>query len=583
MVRPFCLSAPILPFSASCYTALTEALDRRWGDGMTTNAPAAKKPASKFTVVAASASGTAFEWYDFFLFVPLAADIARMFFAGLDETSAYIFALGAFAVGFAFRPLGALIFGRIGDRIGRKATFLATMSLMGLSTFAIGLLPTYAQIGIAAPVMFILLRVLQGLALGGEWGGAAIYMVEHVDKRQRGVTGSWLGGSAAFGLAGALLAVLVARALTGDNFDTWGWRLPFLFSLALLAISMWIRLKLHESPAFQKLKDEGTRSEKPYAESFGQWKNLKTVLIALFAIMIAQGAVWYAVFFYTSTFMERTLKAPAPVVNLVMLGAVAASVPAYLFFGWLSDKIGRKVVMLSGMALFLVAAFPGFHMLAESANPALAAASRNTPVVVVADPADCRFQFDPVGKTQFRSSCDIAKSSLAAAGVSYANQAAPAGAKAKVMIGSDAVESVDGAGLDTKALTALKAQFAKDLKAGLVKAGYPAAADPAGAHPVRIFLILLVFVISACALYGPQAAALVELFPTRIRYTALSLPYHIGTGWVGGFLPTTAFAIVAATGDIYAGLWYPVIFTGIALVVAFFFLPETRGRELDEI
>ena len=547
------------------------------------NGTKAAKPASNFTVVAASASGTAFEWYDFFLFVPLANDIAKMFFAGLDETSAYIFALGAFAVGFAFRPIGALIFGRIGDRIGRKATFLATMSLMGLSTFAIGLLPSYAAIGIAAPVMFIVLRVLQGLALGGEWGGAAIYMVEHVHKSKRGITGSWLGGSAAFGLAGALLAVLIARTLTGDQFDTWGWRLPFLFSLALLAISMWIRLKLHESPAFQKLKDEGTRSERPYAESFGQWKNLKTVLIALFAIMIAQGAVWYAVFFYASTFMERTLKAPGPMVNLVMLGAVAASVPLYLFFGWLSDKIGRKVTMMFGMGLFLVATFPGFHMMADAANPAMAQASRVTPVVVVADPADCSFQFDPVGKTQFRSSCDIAKSSLAAAGVSYANKAAPAGTPAKITVGTDEIPSVNGAGLDTKALAALKTEFGATLKAGLTKAGYPAAADPAAADPMRLFLIMLVFVTGACALYGPQAAALVELFPTRIRYTALSLPYHIGTGWVGGFLPTTAFAIVAATGDVYAGLWYPFIFTAIAIVTAFFFLPETRGRDLDAI
>jgi MFS family permease len=546
------------------------------------DAQAPQKPASMLTVVSASAAGTAFEWYDFFLFVPLASVIARVFFAGLDETSAYIFALGAFAVGFAFRPLGALIFGRIGDRIGRKATFLATMSLMGVATFAIGLLPSYDTIGIAAPVLFIVLRILQGLALGGEWGGAAIYIVEHVEKKKRGLMSSWLGGSAAFGLGGAFLAVLAARAATGENFDAWGWRLPFLFSLALLAISMWIRLRLHESPMFEKLKTEGTRSEQPLTESFTKWVNLKTVLIALFAIMIAQGAVWYTVFFYASTFMERTLKAAPTTVNTVMLVAVAASVPLYIFFGWLSDRIGRKTVMMAGMGLFLVATFPGFHMLTQMTNPALAEASRTSQVRVVADPADCSFQFDPVGKTQFISSCDIAKSSLAAAGVSYTNESAPAGTAAHIMIGDARVDSVNGAGLDAKALTELKAGFTATLKGALTAAGYPASAAPEAISTGKLIAVLLVFVTAACALYGPQAAALVELFPTRIRYTAMSLPYHIGTGWVGGFLPTTAFAIVAATGDIYAGLWYPFIFTLIAFVTAFFFLPETKDRSLEE-
>jgi MFS family permease len=543
----------------------------------------ADKPASMVTVVAASSAGTAFEWYDFFLFVPLASIMAKTFFAGLDPTSAYIFALGAFAVGFAFRPIGALIFGRIGDRIGRKATFLATMTLMGVSTFAIGLLPSFETAGIIAPLLFVLLRVLQGLALGGEWGGAAIYIVEHVDSDKRGVSSSWLGGSAAFGLGGALLAVLLARLAVGEEaFNAWGWRLPFLFSLALLGISMWIRLKLHESPMFQKLKDEGTRSERPLYDSFAKWSSLKTVLIALFAIMVAQGAVWYTVFFYSSTFMERTLKVDPAMVNWIMLAIVALSVPAYVFFGWLSDRIGRKVVMVGGMALFAVLTFPGFHMLTDLANPALAQASRAAQVVVVADPADCRFQFDPVGKTQFRSSCDIAKSSLAAAGVSYANEAAPAGTKAVIRIGDRGLESVDGAGLDAAALATAKADFAKALNADLAEAGYPASADPAGTEPVKIVLLLLGFVIAACALYGPQAAALVELFPTKIRYTAMSLPYHIGTGWVGGFLPTTAFAIVAATGDIYAGLWYPFVFTVIAIVTALLFLPETNGKSLEE-
>jgi MFS family permease len=543
----------------------------------------AGKRTSMTTVVAASAAGTAFEWYDFFLFVPLATIMSKTFFAGLDDSTAFIFALGAFAVGFAFRPIGALIFGRIGDRIGRKATFLATMSLMGLSTFAIGLLPSYATAGLVAPVLFLLLRILQGLALGGEWGGAAIYIVEHVDSDKRGRTAAWLGGSAAFGLGGALLMVLIARTLVGEaNFNAWGWRLPFLFSLALLAISMWIRLKLHESPAFQKLKDEGTRSEHPFRESFTQWKNLKTVLIALFAILIAQGSVWYAVFFYASTFIEKTVKVAPATVNWVMLVVVAASVPMYIGFGRLSDKIGRKPVMIGGMALFCVALFPGFHALTKAGSPALAEASRTAPVIVTADPADCSFQFDPVGKALFRSSCDIAKSSLAAAGVSYSNEAAPAGSPAVIKVGADGVEAPRGEALAPADLAKLKAGFTKELGAVLTKAGYPAKADPATTNVPLLLVWLLVFAVSACALYGPQAAALVELFPTKIRYTAMSLPYHIGTGWVGGFLPATVFAIVAATGDIYAGLWYPFAFTLTAIVVALLFLPETNGKPLDE-
>jgi MFS family permease len=544
--------------------------------------PAGKR-ASMTTVVAASAAGTTFEWYDFFLFVPLATIMSKTFFAGLDDATAFIFALGAFAVGFAFRPIGALIFGRIGDRIGRKATFLATMSLMGLSTFAIGLLPSYATAGIIAPILFITLRILQGLALGGEWGGAAIYIVEHVHADKRGLTSSWLGASAAFGLAGALLMVLLVRTAVGEEaFNAWGWRLPFLFSAALLAISMWIRLKLHESPMFQKLKEEGTRSDHPLRESFGSWANLKTVLIALFAIMIAQGAVWYTVFFYASAFLEKTVKVEPATVNWVMLVIVAISVPLYVFFGWLSDRLGRKIVMVGGMALFCIALFPGFHMLTQAGNPALAEAGRAAPVTVTADPADCSFQFDPVGKAQFRTSCDIAKSSLAAAGVSYNNAAGPAGSPATITVGETTVQAPRGDALDPKSLATLKAGFAKSLGAALTGAGYPAKADAATVSPTALLLWLLVFTLGATALYGPQAAALVELFPTRIRYTALSLPYHIGTGWVGGFLPATVFAIVAATGNIYAGLWYPFGFTLLAIVVALIWLPETHKRALDE-
>lgn len=546
-----------------------------------TTTAGAKKPASMTTVVAASAAGTAFEWYDFFLFVPLAAIMSKVFFSGLPETTAYIFALGAFAVGFAFRPIGALIFGRVGDRIGRKATFLVTMILMGVATFCIGLIPTYEQIGIAAPLLFVFLRVLQGLALGGEWGGAAIYIVEHVEPHKRGVSSSWLGCSAAFGLAGAIIVVLIIRAIIGQEaLAAWGWRIPFLLSAVLLGISIWIRLKLHESPVFAKMRDEGTRSEKPYVESFLHWPNLKKVLLAFFGIMIAQGAVWFGVFFYASTFMEIIKVAPATK-DAVLLSLVAASVPLYVAFGALSDRIGRKPVMLFGMVLYLVAVFPAFHMVTRAGNPQLAEAVRTAPVTVVADPADCSVQFDPVGKSQFSTSCDIAKSLLSQAGVSYASAHGPAGSVAQVRVGSATVESARGDGLDRPGLTALKGEVSGRLKAALASAGYPQVADPQQTNPFALFAIILVLVVAATALYGPQAAALVEMFPARVRYTALSFPYHLGTGWVGGLLPAAAVAIVTTTGNIYSGLWYPFFFTAVAAVVFAIFFRETKGGSLD--
>lgn len=537
---------------------------------------------SMVTVVAASAAGTAFEWYDFFLYAPLAAIMSKIFFSGLDDTTAFIFALGAFAVGFAFRPIGALIFGRIGDRIGRKATFLVTMALMGLSTFAIGLLPTYAQVGVASPLMFVGLRVLQGLALGGEWGGAAIYIVEHVAPNRRGVSSSWLGGSAAFGLCGALLAVLAARTLTGEAaFAAWGWRIPFLFSAVLLGISIWIRLKLHESPVFAQMKAEGQRSERPYAESFLHWPNLKTVILSLFAVMIAQGAVWYAVFFYGQTFLEQTVKVAPATTNNILLWLTLLSVPFYIGFGALSDRIGRKPVMLFGIVLMTLVYFPAFHQLMKAGNPALNEAQERAPVTVIADPADCSVQFDPIGKSQFKTSCDIAKSTLTRAGVSYRNEAAPAGTLAAIRIGQAVTPSLDASRLTGAALAAAKKQAQDRITAALRAAGYPEKADPARVDVVQIFLVLCVLMIGATALYGPQAAALVEMFPARVRYTALSLPYHIGTGWVGGFLPATAFAIVTATGDVYAGLWYPFVFTLVAVICMALFFRETRGRDLS--
>jgi len=546
------------------------------------------KPPSITTVIVASAAGTAFEWYDFFVFGALTPVIARNFFSALDATAGLLAALALFGAGFFFRPIGALIFGRLGDRVGRKAAFLITVTMMGGATFAIGLLPTYAQVGPFAPILLILMRIIQGTALGGEYGGAAIYVAEHAPPDRRGAYTSWVQSSAAFGLVGALGAILLARTMMGearftDGGWTGGWRIPFLLSAALLAISIWIRLKLTESPAFAALKARGGQSKAPYAEAFGQWKNLKVVLIALVAIMCAQGAAWYTLFFYAEqVFLERFLKV-APVTGTQLLIAITiASQPLYVVFGWLSDKVGRKWVMWAGMSLALVAFFPGFRALTHLANPALEAASARTPVVVIADPARCSLQFDIVGKASFATSCDIAKSALSNAGISYANQAAPAGALARVSIGGRIVESREASGLSAAAIKAAAEDVKGRLAAALAAAGYPAKADPTRLNFWGLFGVLMIFVVACTALFGPISSTLVELFPTRIRYTAMSLPYHIGTGWVGGFVPVTAFAIVTATGNIYAGLWYPVIFTGLSVLTLPLLLKETRGRPLDE-
>jgi MFS family permease len=534
------------------------------------------------TVIAASSAGTAFEWYDFFIFGALTQVLAKTFFAGVSDTVAFIFALAIFGAGFAIRPLGALVFGRIGDRKGRKGAFLFTIVLMGGATFAVGFLPTYAQAGIIAPILLIIARCLQGFALGGEYGGAAIYVAEHAPASARGRMTGWIQASAAFGLFGALGVILITRTIVGEEaFVAWGWRIPFMVSAILVGISVWMRVKLSESPTFQKMHEEGSHSKAPYAEAFGQWPNLKLVLIALFAVMSAQGAVWYTGFFYTQIFLEKFLKVEPATVNMLMIAATVASAPLYILFGWLSDKIGRKPVMLAGMVLALVAFFPGFHLLMQTANPDLARASKQTPIVVVADPATCSLQFDPVGKAVFSTACDIAKSTLANAGVSYDTEVAPKGTVAYVKIGEVSVASADGKDLDKAALKTIKTEVETRIKAALEAAGYPAKADPAKVNIAGVFGILMVFVIAATALFGPIASCLVELFPTRIRYTAMSLPYHIGTGWIGGFLPFTAFAIVASTGNIYSGLWYPVVFTAISVICTLVLLPETRGRSLD--
>lgn len=543
------------------------------------------KGASLRTVVAASAAGTTFEWYDFFVFGSLTGVIQKTFFSGLPETAGIAAALALFGAGFAFRPIGALVFGRIGDRVGRKGAFLVTVLLMGGATVAIGCLPTYAQAGMLSPALLVLMRILQGFALGGEYGGAAIYVAEHAPPGARGRSTGWVQTSAAFGLFAALLVILAARLVLGawygpTAFDAWGWRIPFLMSAGLLVVSIFMRLRLSESPAFAAMKAEGAGSNAPYAEAFGRWSNLKVVLLALTGIMFAQGAVWYTAFFYVQTFLEKFLKVEPAVINTLLMEITAVSAVLYVVFGWLSDKVGRKPVMLFGMILMLAAYFPGFHMLAATLNPALAEAQARAPVVVTADPADCSLQFDPVGKANFLSACDIAKSTLANAGVSYSNQAAPAGQVATVHVGDAAIASADARGLPKAQAKALKASVEARLKAGLKDAGYPAKADPARMNLLGALGVLLVFTVAATALFGPIAACLVELFPTRIRYTAMSLPYHIGTGWVGGFVPFTAFAIVASVGNIYSGLWYPFAFTAISVVVSLFLLPETKNRPI---
>lgn len=545
-------------------------------------APVAVKPASMRTVVAASAAGTAFEWYDFFIFGSLAQVIGKNFFAQLGPTAALAAALALFGVGFAFRPLGALIFGRVGDRLGRKAAFFICVSMMGLGTFCIGLLPTSAQIGPAAPALLIALRIIQGTALGGQYGGAAIYVAEHAPPQRRGYLTGWVQTSASFGLIAALTAIYLTRSATGEAvFAAYGWRIPFFASAGLVAISVWMRLKLTESPAFQRMKAAGEATRAPFAEAFGHWPNLKLVLIAFVALMSAQGAYWYTVFFYAGVFMEKFLKVEGGLADMLVMAAAVVSAPLYVFFAWLSDKVGRKPVMWFGMALGLVTLFPGFMMLSAAANPALAQAERRTPVTVAADPADCSWQFDITGKAKFVSSCDIAKAALANAGVGYSNMPAPAGRIATVRIGPSVIPSVDGRKLSGPALKAANARVSRAIAAALAKAGYPARSDPAHRNIALMLAVFVVFAIAATALYGPMAASLAELFPARVRYTALSLPYHLGTGWIGGFQPVVSFSIVVATGDIYAGLWYPAVFTALSVVACLVFMPETRGRSLE--
>ena len=545
--------------------------------------PHHEKPWGMARVIIASSAGTTFEWYDFFIFGSLAPVISKVFFAGLDPTPALIAALALFAAGFAFRPLGALIFGIVGDRLGRKGAFLITVTMMGTATFLIGFLPSYAQAGTLGPWLLILLRILQGIALGGEYGGAAIYVAEHAPNDKRGASTGWIQSSASFGLLAALLVILATRTSIGeDAFAAWGWRVPFLVSAALLAISVWMRAKLAESPHFAKLQTAGEVSKAPLREAFGEWTNLKRVLIAFFGIACAQGAVWYFTFFYLQVFLEKSLGLPGATKDLLLIVMTVVSAPLYVYFGWLSDRIGRKPVMVGGMALALILYFPGSHWIAEAANPALAAAQRATPVIVETNPATCSVQFDPVGTAKFVSACDIAKSTLVAKGISFTTRASADG-QTRVMAGSQVAPIAGGEGLAGKDLKALKTKTGEAIGGTLKAAGYPAAAKPDQAGMSVLILVLLGFVVAATALYGPQASALVEMFPTRVRYTAMSLPYHVGTGWVGGFLPVTSFALVAVTGNIFTGLWYAVVFTAISVIVSLLFLKETRGKPLEDV
>ncbi len=532
-------------------------------------------------VIFASSLGTVFEWYDFYLYGSLAAIIAKQFFSGLDAGSAFIFALLAFAAGFIVRPFGALVFGRLGDMIGRKYTFLVTILIMGLSTFIVGVLPSYASIGTAAPVILIALRMLQGLALGGEYGGAATYVAEHAPHGKRGAYTSWIQTTATLGLFLSLLVILGTRTMMGEAaFADWGWRIPFLVSILLLGVSVYIRLSMNESPAFLKMKSEGKTSKAPLSESFGQWRNLKIVILALVGLTAGQAVVWYSGQFYALFFLTQALKVDAAAANIYVAISLLIGTPFFIVFGALSDKIGRKPIIMAGCLLAVVTYMPVFQALTKAANPALAAAQEKNKVVITADPNECSFQFNPTGTAKFTSSCDIAKQVLAGASVSYENAVAPAGTVATIKIGETAIPSYNSKGMSADDAKKKDAEFKKLVADDLKAAGYPAKADMSKVDTVMVVAILTYLVILVTMVYGPIAAMLVELFPTRIRYTSMSLPYHIGNGWFGGLLPTTAFAIVAQTGNMYNGLWYPIIIAGITFVIGTLFVKETKDVDI---
>ncbi|MCA1323909.1 MFS transporter [Herbaspirillum sp. alder98] len=533
-------------------------------------------------VIFASSLGTVFEWYDFYLYGSLAAIIAKQFFAGTDPTTGFIFALLAFAAGFIVRPFGALVFGRLGDLVGRKYTFLVTILIMGASTFIVGILPNYNSIGITAPIILIILRILQGLALGGEYGGAATYVAEHAPEGRRGAFTAWIQTTATMGLFLSLLVILGVRTAVGEAaFADWGWRIPFLVSILLLAISVWIRMSMNESPAFIKMKSEGKISKAPLTEAFGRWKNLKLVILALVGLTAGQAVVWYTGQFYALFFLTQSLKVDGPTANILIAAALLLATPFFLVFGSLSDRIGRKPIILGGCLIAALTYFPIFSALTHYANPALEAAQQKAPVIVTADPKTCKFQFNPTGTSKFTSSCDVAKAKLAAASVNYQNAVGEPGSVATVKIGDKVITSFEATGLSKEAAAEKDKAFSKELLDDIKAAGYPSKADPDQINKPMVLLLLFILVIYVTMVYGPIAAALVEMFPTRIRYTSMSMPYHIGNGWFGGLLPTTSFALVAYQGDIYYGLWYPIIIALVTVVIGALFVKETVHNDIN--
>ncbi len=539
-------------------------------------------------VIFASSLGTVFEWYDFYLYGWTAAQIGRAFYSAFDANTQFIFALLTFSAGFLVRPLGALVFGRVGDLVGRKYTFLVTITIMGLSTFLVGLTPGYQTIGWLAPVILIALRLLQGLALGGEYGGAATYVAEHAPNGRRGFYTSWIQTTATIGLFLSLLVVYLVRnsmspEAFGDASLSGGWRYPYLISILLLGISIWIRMQLSESPMFQKMKDEGTRSRAPLTESFANWQNGKYVLIALFGLTAGQAVIWYGGQFYARIFLVNTLKVPANSADVALIIALTIATVGFLFFGWLSDKIGRKPIILAGCLLGAVTYHYAFSLLTSAANPALEKALASAPVTVTADPADCHVLFDPVGGRVFTSSCDVARNALIASSVNFKMENGAPGSLAKVTVGGKTFDSVNGNAVDAKTFATQRAAFTGAVTAAVGEAGYPVkGADPAAINTPMLIAVLTYLAILVTMVYGPIAAALVELFPTRIRYTSMSLPYHIGNGWFGGLLPPIAVALVAATGNIYAGLWYPIAIAAMTFVVGLIFVPETKDVDITK-
>ncbi|RTL51644.1 MAG: MFS transporter [Bradyrhizobiaceae bacterium] len=546
----------------------------------TDNVPHQGLTREEFKIISASCVGTVIEWYDFILFGAIAPVIGKQFFASTNPTTGLIFALLAFSAAFIIRPFGAIVFGRIGDLIGRKYTFLITILIMGLSTFAVGLLPTYASIGIAAPCILIAMRLLQGLAIGGEYGGAAVFVAEHSPDGKRGLYTSWIQTTGTLGVFLSLFAIFVTRSYFGEQaLADWAWRLPFLVSILLLAISVWMRLAMQESPVFLQMKAEGRQSNAPISEAFGQWKNLKIVIVA-FVLSAGFGVIWYTTQLYTLIFMTQTLKIDGWTANLIVMLSLLLATPFFVAFGWLSDKIGRKKVILSGIFLAALALFPTFKAMTHFANPALERAVASSPVTVIADPADCQFQFNLTGTSKFTSSCDVAKAKLVSLGVSYRNEAGASGQPASIRIGNTVIPSIDIAQLSKEDGVKQMAAFSSAVTKAIADAGYPSKADPAQVNVPMLLALNFMLVFLLAVAYGPVPALLVELFPTRIRYSSLSLPYHLGTGWFGGMVPTIAVAMVAYTGNIYFGLWFPVAVALFAVTVNFFCLRETNGTDI---